>query len=93
MTLDPIQMLWVRGPLSRMEQLSIRSFLAQGHPVHLYTYDAPENRPAGVRVFNANDIVPSALAPDRQAAPFEKGSMGSFSDYFRYQLMVKCGGW
>ncbi len=91
--LPPIQMLWVRGELSRMELLSVRSFLAQGHPVHLYTYDPPLNPPAGVTLLPAASIVPENLAPLRSVAPFAKGSMGAFSDYFRYQLLFTKGGW
>jgi hypothetical protein len=91
--LAPIQMLWVRGRLSRLELLSLRSFLAQGHPVHLYTYDAPDNLPAGVQVRDAAAIVPADLAPLRPAAPFAAGSLGAFSDYFRYHLLLTHGGW
>ena len=74
-TLCPVQMLWVRGSLSRLELLSVRSFLAQGHPVHLYTYDAPDNLPSGVSVLPAEEIVPAELAPLNPVAPFAKGSM------------------
>lgn len=91
--LDPIQMLWIRGDLSRVEQLSIRSFLAQGHPVHLYSYDPPANCPPGVTFLPADEITPASLAPLRPLAPFSKGSMASFSDLFRYQLLTARGGW
>lgn len=91
--LDPIQMLWVRGELSRVELLSIRSFLAQGHPVHLYSYDPPRALPPGVNLLPAASIVPENFAPLKPAAPFAKGSMASFSDYFRYQLLFTQGGW
>lgn len=91
--MDPVQMLWVRGDLSRMELLSVRSFLSHGHPVHLYTYDPPRNLPAGVTIMPAAEIVPPELAPLNPAAPFAKGSMGAFSDYFRYKLLSARGGW
>lgn len=91
--LEPIQMLWIRGDLSRMELLSIRSFLAQGHPVHLYTYEPANNLPGGVEVRDAAEIVPPDLAPLSNSAPFAKGSFGAFSDYFRYHLLHRCGGW
>jgi hypothetical protein len=91
--LEPIQMLWVRGDLSRMELLSLRSFLAQGHPVHLYTYAAPSNVPDGIVLKDAGEVVPALLAPAADRVPFGKGSMGAFSDYFRYQLLYQRGGW
>lgn len=86
-------MLWIRGELSRLELLSVRSFLAHGHPVELYTYDAPANLPPGVLVRDAAEIVPESLAPLNPVAPFAKGSMGAFSDYFRYHLLGARGGW
>lgn len=92
-SLDPIQMLWVRGELSRMELLSVRSFIAQGHPVHLYSYDPPRALPPGVTLLSAASIVPEKFAPLKPAAPFAKGSMASFSDYFRYKLLFTQGGW
>jgi hypothetical protein len=86
-------MLWVRGDLSRMELLSLRSFLTQGHPVHLYTYDAPANLPRGVEVRDAREVVPHELVPKAQSVPFGKGAYASFSDYWRLCLMRQRGGW
>lgn len=91
--LDPIQVLWVRGDLSRLELLSVRSFLAHGHPVHLYSYAPPQNLPPGVTVLDAATIVPADRAPLAPGSPFGRGTMGSFSDYFRYQLLTLRGGW
>lgn len=91
--LDPIQMLWVRGDLSRMERLSLRSFLAQGHPVHLYTYDPPANVPFGVEVRDAREIVHEKFAPSERGDLFGRGTYGVFSDYFRYCLLYQKGGW
>jgi hypothetical protein len=86
-------MLWVRGDFSRLELLSIRSFLAHGHPVHLYAYEPPGNTPAAVTLHDASAVVSAELAPSRAAAPFAAGSMGAFSDYFRYRLLQAHGGW
>ena len=91
--LEPIQMLWVRGNLSRLERLSVNSFLANGHPVHLYTYEPGANIPKGVQVKEAKEIVPANLAPLSPVAPFAGGSMGAFSDCFRYHLLHDLGGW
>jgi hypothetical protein len=91
--MDPIQMLWVRGDFSRMEQLSVRSFLAQGHPVILYSYDPPSNVPAGAEVRDARDIVDEKLAPGVRGSLFGRGTYGVFSDYFRYRLLDSKGGW
>jgi hypothetical protein len=42
-----------------MEQLSISSFLQNGHDYHLYVYDEVKNVPAGTVVRNANEILPA----------------------------------
>lgn len=90
---DPIQVLWVRGKLSRMEMLSLRSFLAQGHAVHLYTYNSPPNLPAGVAVHDASHIVDAKWVPTTDPGAFGKGTLGAFSDLFRYHLLHRRGGW
>ncbi|HVU25340.1 MAG TPA: hypothetical protein VHE13_14530, partial [Opitutus sp.] len=59
----------------------------------LYTYAAPPDLPAGVRVLDAADIVPADRAPLRNDGTFAAGSMGSFSDHFRYHLLLARGGW
>jgi hypothetical protein len=91
--LDPIQVLWVRGNFSRMELLSLKSFLAQGHPVHLYVYEAPANVPCGVDILEASDIVPVERVPKGLGKPMGKGTLASFSDFFRYKLLFERGGW
>ncbi len=93
MQLDAIQMLWVRGPLSRLEILSLRSFLAHGHPVHLHTYECPPNLPAGVTVCDASEVVEERWVPSGEAGAFSKGTLGAFSDLFRYHLLHQRGGW
>lgn len=91
--LEPIQMLWVGGRLSRLELLCVRSFLAHRHPVHLYHYDDVPNAPAGVELRDADAILPGALAPRKPVPPFAQGSMKSFSNVFRYHLLHRLGGW
>ncbi|HKB65528.1 MAG TPA: hypothetical protein VKC61_06695 [Pyrinomonadaceae bacterium] len=55
-----IQGLWIGRELSLMEQLSISSFLQNGHDYHLYVYEEVKNVPAGTVVRNANEILPAA---------------------------------
>ncbi len=91
MTLPTVQMLWVRGPLSRLEQLSIASFLRNGHSVDLYSYEPPANVPAGANVLDARGILPESevfLAPSREGF----GSLAPFSDIFRFALLLEKGG-
>lgn len=53
-----LQGLWIGPELSLMEQLSISSFLQNGHDYHLYVYDEV-NVPAGTVVRSANEILPA----------------------------------
>lgn len=86
-----IQMLWVGGPLSTLERLSITSCLANGHPVHLYTYAPLENVPAGTQLMDANEIMPcDPVMGARSGVGF--GSMAPFSNRFRYKLLLERGG-
>ena len=54
-----VQALWIEGPLSPMEELSVRSFLAHGHEVHLYSYDPHLAVPAGARLLPAAEVLES----------------------------------
>jgi hypothetical protein len=84
--LDTIQSLWIGGPLSEMEKLSIRSFLKNGHPFHLYAYDDIEV-PKGAILCDANEIIP------KDHSFLVRGGYSSFSDFFRWKLILDRGGW
>lgn len=82
--MDIIQSLWVGPSLSKLEQLSVASFLANGHPFHLYVYDKVENIPKGTVVLDANEIMP----------PPKPGTvLAAFADLFRYKMLYEKGGW
>lgn len=80
--LQPIASFW-HGPISWLERLSITSFIAQGHPFHLYSYEDIEGLPEGAELKDANDVLP------REKLFFYKGhgTPGVFSDWFRMMLM------
>jgi hypothetical protein len=92
MARDIVQSLWMGSKLSEMERLSMRSFLANGHPFHLYVYDydhAPYVGmvPDGVEVKDAEEIIPW-----RESFTV-RGGYSSFSDFFRWKLVRDRGGW
>ncbi len=89
----PIQGLWVRGALPPMQLLSIRSFLANGHPYDLYSYDEVINLPAGARLLPATDILPEEEIFAMRGEGGFKGSVAPFADLFRYKLLHERGGW
>jgi mannosyltransferase OCH1-like enzyme len=84
-----IQGLWIGPELSVMEQLSIASFLRNGHDYHLYVYDNVKNVPAGTVLMDANEILPSDRIFQYKRSP----SYAGFSNYFRYKLLLERGGW
>ncbi len=83
---DTIQGLWVGPRLSTMEQLSIRSYLVNGHEFHLYLYGPCENVPEGTTVKDGNEIVPESDIKRFRNLP-------NFSDWFRWNLLLKKGDW
>jgi hypothetical protein len=86
---EVIQGLWIGSRLSVMEQLSIASFLANGHHYHLFVYDVPENVPAGVVINDANEILPRSRVFQYK----QQASYAGFSNFFRYKLLLERGGW
>jgi mannosyltransferase OCH1-like enzyme len=84
-----IQGLWIGTELSVMEQLSVASFLQNGHQYHLYIYDELKNIPAGTVIKDANEILPSASIFQYQHSP----SYAGFANFFRYKLILERGGW
>jgi len=84
-----IQGLWIGEELSVMERLSISSFLANGHPYHLYVYDSVRNIPKGAEVRDAAEILPySAVFQYKRYK-----SYSGFSNFFRYKLLLEKGAW
>ncbi|HEV8482259.1 MAG TPA: glycosyltransferase [Blastocatellia bacterium] len=84
-----IQGLWIGSELSVMEQLSIASFLLNGHDYHLYVYNELKNIPVGTTVKDANEILPSSSIFQYREYPTYAG----FANFFRYKLLLERGGW
>jgi len=89
---DPIQFLWIGPQLSRLEQLSLASFVFHGHDVHLYTYDTVQGVPDGVTSKDANEVVPESKIFRQAHKGAGHGSIAAFSDYFRWELLLQRGG-
>lgn len=84
-----IQGLWIGPELSVMEQLSISSFLRNGHEYDLYVYEDVKNIPAGTTVKDANAILPASRIFQYKRSP----SYAGFANFFRYKLLLEQGGW
>ncbi|OYV64164.1 MAG: hypothetical protein B7X09_06150, partial [Acidiphilium sp. 21-66-27] len=80
-------MFWHGDPPRRLERLAIRSFLAQGYALTIWTYTQQPNLPPGVTTADAAAILPrSALFTNRRV------SIASFADWFRYIVLSRHGG-
>lgn len=88
----PAQFLWIGQTLSRMEQLCLRSFIAHGETVHLYTYGSIDDLPPGVILRDASEIIPESRI-FTYGKGFAEGSFAGFSNLFRYHLLSQRGGW
>jgi hypothetical protein len=74
-------MLWIGERLSAVERACMRSVLAQGHRLTLYSYDPVAGVPNGVEQADAEAILPrNAIIAHRS------GSLALFSDHFRFEL-------
>jgi hypothetical protein len=87
-SLPTVHMFWHGPPLSRLERLCMASFIANGHALNLYSYDAPVGVPAGVNVVDAEPILSRELLFTHKRT----GSVGIFADWFRYRLLHRQGG-
>ena len=80
-----IGMMWIGNPLTKIELLSINSFLYYGHDVTVYLYDQSIELPDGVKKEDANNIV-------HESKIFKlHGTVSTFSDYFRYKMIKQTG--
>src|SRR5215510_1134562 len=84
-----VQGLWIGSELSIMEQLSLASFLRNGHEYHLYTYGELRNVPKGTIVKDGNEVLPASGIFQYRDRP----SYAAFSNFFRYKLLLERGGW
>ncbi|MGH9824062.1 MAG: glycosyltransferase, partial [Blastocatellia bacterium] len=84
-----VQGLWVGSHLSKMERLSIQSFIDNGHPYHLYTYGRVDNIPGGANVLDGNEILDESGIFQYE----QHRSYSAFSNVFRYKLLLERGGW
>jgi glycosyltransferase involved in cell wall biosynthesis len=98
-SLAPVHGMWIGSSLSRMELLTLRSFVQQGHRFHLWAYDHITTPiPDGVVLEDATAILPRSAIFKRRAVDEQSGvgagSYGApFSDLFRYKLLHDKGGY
>ena len=86
-----VRAFWSGPDLSFYEQLSLKSMVASGARVLLYTYEDKLNAPAGVDVVDAGEILP--WPSDSYREENRNSSLALHSDVFRYIVLNRFGGW
>jgi hypothetical protein len=76
--------LWIGESLGPVERACLRSVLRHGHHLTLYCYGSVSGVPEGVVVRDAGEIIPEA-----EIFRHDAGSVGPFSDWFRYELQAR----
>lgn len=89
--MERLNALWFGDRLGYLEQLSIKTALAQGHSYTLYSY-SPEKLsgvPVGVKVRHAAEV----MSDPRRVRHFDGKFKALGSDFFRYELLAKSLGY
>lgn len=87
------QSLWIGRRLRWIERLAIKSYLDNGWRFQLYTYDEVANVPEGCEVLDASVIIPAKdVFREGRGSGVHTGSIGAYSDLFRYKLLLMRGG-
>ena len=85
--LKRVNSLWVGDRLGYLEQLSLVSAAAVGHPVTLYSYtpDRLKGVPDGIELRDAREVMPE----ERMIRYAGTNSYALGSNFFRYELLAK----
>jgi hypothetical protein len=84
------------GPLDRLRQTCLRSQLAAGHKVTVYSFDTVPGLPVGIGNADAEAILPHVfsekLRPPENDGSWRDWTTLQFSDFFRMRLMARGAG-
>jgi alpha 1,4-glycosyltransferase len=83
---------WHGRPLNSYQLLCLRSFVARGHRVELFTYQGDLAVPPWIARRDAREILPANRVLHYQVG-LERGSPSLHSNLFRYVLLHRLGGW
>lgn len=82
-SLPVVNMLWVEGRLGPIERACMRSVMAQGHRVVLWSYFPLDGFPEGVECRDGDEVVPR----ERLFRHEPSGSWALFANLFRYRVL------
>jgi hypothetical protein len=93
--MQQVNSLWIGTNFSLLEILTMKSFVDHGFEFHLWVYNhkLKDICPNGVTIRDANEILPEKkIFTYDGGGDCRGGSLGGFSDLFRYYLIHKIGG-
>lgn len=88
---EEVRTFWTGPVLSYYEILSLKSFVATGARVFVYSYEKDLEVPDGVELVDADEILSGEVHEFRHANGDK--SLALHSDLFRYAVLQKYGGW
>ena len=95
-TILPAIVTFWRGPLDRLRLTCLRSQVAAGHKVTVYSFDPIPGLPDGVDHADAEAVLPRSfsekLRPPRPDGSWRDWTTLQFSDFFRIRLMARGAG-
>ncbi|WP_068322655.1 glycosyltransferase [Polynucleobacter yangtzensis] len=84
---NTVHFLWVNGDLNKIGKLSLSSFKINKFNPILWTYSKNDINFCDIEIRDANEILDY-----KKIFKNKKDSYASFSDLFRYTVLMKCGG-
>jgi len=87
------QTFWHGAKIPTHVALCMKSFILHGHKFHVFTYDENIALPKGVIVKDANDIINEREIFFYKNPDGTNRSVAAFANLFRYELLLKMGGW
>jgi glycosyltransferase involved in cell wall biosynthesis len=93
-----VHSLWIGDRLSKLELLTLESFVRHGHEFHLWLYDdLVTPLPKEIVIEDAAKVIPRRLIFKKRSSDLKGGvgaqSYGPFSDLFRYKALYEKGGY
>ena len=83
---------WFGTPITWIGNLSMQSYLSQGHSFELYAYENL-SVPEGVTLKDANELIPESESFEMlNSVDGVRGRFTTFSNIFRYKLIHEKGG-
>lgn len=90
-----VNSLWIGESFTLLEKLTLKSFIDYGFNFNLWVYNKNLAKycPDGVKICDAREILDeSKIFRYKGGGDCREGSLGGFSDLFRYYLLYKIGG-